>query len=70
MSRLFFKQHEIIGSTMGSYQEFAEVTRLIGAGLAVTIDQTVPLAEYRAALHRLETGQQLGKIVLTHPEGA
>ena len=69
MSRLFFKQHEIIGSTMGSYQEFAEVTRLIGAGLAVTIDQTVPLAEYRAALHRLETGQQLGKIVLTHPEG-
>jgi len=36
----------------------------------VTIDQTVPLAEYRAALHRLETGQQLGKIVLTHPEGA
>lgn len=70
MSRLFFKQHEIIGSTMGSYQEFAEVTRLIAAGLAVTVDRTLPLADYPAALHRLETGQQLGKIVLTHPEGA
>ena len=28
LPRLFFKQYEIIGSSMGSYQEFAEVTRL------------------------------------------
>ena len=32
LPRLFFKQYEIIGSSMGSYQEFAEVTALDGAG--------------------------------------
>ena len=67
MPRLFFKQWEIIGSTMGSYQEFVEVTRLVAAGLAVTVDRTYPLADYEQALHRLETGDQLGKIVLEHP---
>jgi NADPH:quinone reductase-like Zn-dependent oxidoreductase len=67
LPRLFFKQYEIIGSTMGSYQEFAEVTRLVDRGLAVTIDRTYPLAGYEQALHRLESGDQLGKIVLRHP---
>ncbi len=70
MSRLFFKQFEIIGSTMGSYTEFAEVTRLIEAGVSVTIDQVVPLQDYPVALGRLEAGEQLGKIVLQHPVGA
>ena len=64
--RLFFKQYEIIGSSMGSYQEFAEVTNLMATGLDVHIDRVVPLAEYPAALARLEAGEQLGKIVLSH----
>jgi NADPH:quinone reductase-like Zn-dependent oxidoreductase len=67
LPRLFFKQSEIIGSTMGSYQEFAEVTQLIAAGVPITIDTTVPLDDYAAALERLEAGRQLGKIVLQHP---
>jgi NADPH:quinone reductase-like Zn-dependent oxidoreductase len=66
LPRLFFKQFEIIGSTMGSYEEFAEVTRLIAGGLAVHVDRTYPLDEYDAALERLSQGEQLGKIVLTH----
>jgi zinc-binding alcohol dehydrogenase/oxidoreductase len=66
LPRLFFKQFEIIGSTMGSYEEFAEVTRLIEGGVAVHVDRTFPLAEYDAALDRLTNGEQLGKIVLTH----
>lgn len=70
LPRLFFKQHEIIGSTMGSYQEFAEVTRLISAGVPVTIDTTFALAEYPEALKRLAAGKQLGKIVLQHQSGA
>ncbi len=70
MSRLFFKQYEIIGSTMGSYTEFAEVTRLIEAGVAITIDQVVPLADYPEALQRLQAGNQLGKIVIQHPKSA
>lgn len=67
LPRLFFKQYEIIGSTMGSYEEFAEVTRLIDGGVAVHIDRTYPLDQYQQALERLANGEQLGKIVLTHP---
>jgi NADPH:quinone reductase-like Zn-dependent oxidoreductase len=66
LPRLFFKQFEIIGSTMGSYQEFDEVLALVDDGLPITIDQQYPLAGYEDALARLEQGEQLGKIVLTH----
>jgi NADPH:quinone reductase-like Zn-dependent oxidoreductase len=63
---LFFKQFEIIGSSMGSYQEFADVTQLMAKGLAVHIDEVVGLADYPAELERMEAGEQLGKIVLRH----
>jgi NADPH:quinone reductase-like Zn-dependent oxidoreductase len=66
LPRLFFKQIEIIGSTMGSYEEFAEVTDLVAAGVPVHVDRVYPLAEYEAALARLAEGEQLGKIVLEH----
>ncbi|CAN5270990.1 zinc-binding dehydrogenase [soil metagenome] len=66
LPRLFFKQHEIIGSTMGGYREFAEVVALVEQGLPVAVDAQVPLAEYPAALDRLASGDQLGKVVLDH----
>ncbi len=66
LPRLFFKQFEIIGSSMGSYQEFAEVTALMAQGLEVRVDEVVEVADYEAALARLEAGEQLGKIVLRH----
>jgi NADPH:quinone reductase-like Zn-dependent oxidoreductase len=66
LPRLFFGQFEIIGSTMGSYIEFAELTTLVANGLPVYVDEVVPLADYATALERLEQGEQLGKIVLTH----
>lgn len=66
LPKLFFKQIEIIGSTMGSYQEFAHVTRLVEQGLPVALDEEVGLDAYPAALERLRAGEQLGKIVLTH----
>ena len=64
--RLFFKQIEVIGSTMGGYGEFAEVTRLVEQGLPVSVDSTLDLESYPTALARLEAGAQLGKVVLTH----
>jgi NADPH:quinone reductase-like Zn-dependent oxidoreductase len=67
LPRLFFKQIEIIGSTMGSYPEFAHVTRLVGQGLAVQVDEVLDRSEYPAALDRLRDGRQLGKVVLRHP---
>src|SRR4029453_7902685 len=66
LPRLFFKQFEIIGSSMGSYQEFAEVTALMAQGLEVRVDEVVELSDYPDALARLEAGEQLGKIVLWH----
>jgi NADPH:quinone reductase-like Zn-dependent oxidoreductase len=67
LPRLFFKQFEVIGSTMGSYQEFAEVTRLVEQGLPVHVDTEMDLADYPRALERLERAEQLGKLVLRHP---
>ncbi len=66
LPRLFFKQYEIIGSTMGSYEEFDQVSALVAQGLPVHIDRAFSLAEYPDALARLEQGDQLGKIVLLH----
>lgn len=64
--RLFFKQYEIIGSSMGSYEEFDQLLALMNAGLPVHVDSVLPLDKYLDALTRLENGQQLGKIVLQH----
>jgi NADPH:quinone reductase-like Zn-dependent oxidoreductase len=67
LPRLFFKQHEIIGSTMGSYGEFAQVTAMVAYGLPVVVDEVIGgLDTFPKALERLEAGAQLGKIVLRH----
>jgi NADPH:quinone reductase-like Zn-dependent oxidoreductase len=64
--RLFFKQIEIIGSSMGSYEEFASLTALVDQGLDVHVDEVFDLTDYSKALARLDAGEQLGKIVLRH----
>jgi len=66
LPRLFFKQYELIGSTMGSYEEWAQVVGFVEQGLPIVVDRVFPLAEYPAAVARLEQGAQLGNIVLQH----
>ena len=66
LPKLFFKQIEVIGSTMGSYEEFADVTALVDQGLDVQVDEVFALADYPKALERLREGAQLGKVVLRH----
>jgi NADPH:quinone reductase-like Zn-dependent oxidoreductase len=66
LPRLFFKQIEIIGSTMGSYPEFDQVTGMVATRLPVQVDEVFDRADYPAALERLRRGEQLGKIVLRH----
>lgn len=65
-NRYIFHRHlSILGSTMGTRSDFAEVMALIFAGkLAPVIDRRYPLREARAAQERLEVGEQMGKIVL------
>ena len=66
LPRLFFKQYEIIGSTMGGYGEFSTVSDLVGQGLEIVVDEELDLADYPRALERLRGGEQMGKIVLRH----
>jgi NADPH:quinone reductase-like Zn-dependent oxidoreductase len=67
LPRLFFKQHEIIGSTMGSYKEFDQVTTMVAGGLPVIVDDVFDgIAAFPEALERMESGAQLGKIVVRH----
>ncbi|MCW5878945.1 MAG: zinc-binding dehydrogenase [Anaerolineales bacterium] len=62
---MFAKHLSILGSTMGSFADFAEVMQLVFAGqLQPIIDRSYPLAEAAAAHARMEAGQQLGKILL------
>jgi len=66
LPRLFFKQHEIIGSTMGSYEEFDLLLDLVDQGLPVRVDSVHDIADYPVALERLAESRHLGKIVLDH----
>ena len=65
LHRVWWKQLTILGSTMGTPEDFQGAYDLIAAGRArPVIDRVFPLAEARAAHERLEAGEQFGKIVL------
>ncbi|MFB3903072.1 MAG: zinc-binding dehydrogenase [Acidobacteriota bacterium] len=62
---IFWKQIEVIGSTMSNQREYREVVGLFKSGeLRPVIDRVFPLPEGRAALEYLKAGKQFGKIVL------
>src|SRR5476649_1611734 len=68
LHRVWWKQLSILGSTMGTPDDFQGVWELVAAGKArPTVDRVFPLANARAAHERLEAGEQLGKIVLSIP---
>ncbi len=62
---LFWKQLDLLGSTMASRQELNEVLTLIWNNrLTPIIDQILPLSEAQKAHTILEEGKQFGKIIL------
>jgi NADPH2:quinone reductase len=62
---LFFKQLEIIGSTMFTHAELAETLGLVSSGaVRPMIDRVFDFTELPAALERLDNGDQLGKVAL------
>jgi NADPH:quinone reductase-like Zn-dependent oxidoreductase len=68
LHRVWWKQLSILGSTMGTPEDFKGAYDLIAAGKAKpVVDRVFPLADARAAHERLEAGEQLGKIVLAIP---
>ena len=62
---IFGKQISLIGSTMGSHQDFRDVLNLLWAGkIKPVIHQVMPLSEGREAYKMMQEGKQFGKIVL------
>jgi len=62
---LFSKQLSILGSYMGTKDEFATVLKLVVAGmLKPVVDRVLPLKECQAGHTYLESGAQFGKVVL------
>lgn len=62
---VFWKQIQVIGTTMASHGEFEDLLRVVFAGrLPPVIDSVLPLNDARLAHERLEAGGQVGKIVL------
>jgi NADPH:quinone reductase-like Zn-dependent oxidoreductase len=62
---VFWKQLEILGSTMGSPKEFREVMRLVFDGtFTPVIQEVMPLSDARRAHEILEEGKIFGKLVL------
>ena len=69
LHRIWWKQLTILGSTMGTKDDFEGALELVKSGKAKPVVDTVfPLAEARAAHERMEAGEHFGKIVLSIPE--
>ncbi|NHJ13635.1 MAG: alcohol dehydrogenase [Candidatus Thorarchaeota archaeon] len=63
---LFWRQLEVLGSTMASRAELNDVLRLVwDKELHPIVDRAMPLSEAPSAHTLLEEGRQFGKIVLT-----
>ncbi len=62
---LFWKQLEILGSTMGSRDELRTALKLVWNGtIRPTVDRILPLSKAQEAHEILEQGAQMGKLVL------
>jgi len=63
--KLFWKQLSLLGSTMGTEKEFAEMVAYIAENQIVpVVDSIFDLADANVALEKMATSSQLGKIVL------
>jgi NADPH:quinone reductase-like Zn-dependent oxidoreductase len=64
LSRVFFLQLSIVGSTMGTRDELERLQRFcVEKGVRPQIDQTMPLADARAGFEAMLAGDIVGKIV-------
>lgn len=60
---LWFKQYELIGSTMSNRSEFEASLAMVADGsVPVPVDRIYPFEELPEAMARLEAGEQMGKI--------
>ena len=66
LTRVFFLQLQVVGSTMGTRQQLQRLAAFLAAtGLRPEIDRTLPLADAREGFEALAAGELFGKIVFT-----
>jgi NADPH:quinone reductase-like Zn-dependent oxidoreductase len=66
LSRVFFQQLRVVGSTMGSREELLELLRFCDlTGVRPVIDRVLPLSRAAEGLAALEAGEVFGKVVFT-----
>jgi NADPH:quinone reductase-like Zn-dependent oxidoreductase len=66
LTKIYFKQLRVIGSTMGSRHELERLTRFVAqAGIEPMVDSVRPLADARDGFRRMVDGEVSGKIVFT-----
>jgi NADPH:quinone reductase-like Zn-dependent oxidoreductase len=66
LRRIFALQLQILGSTMGSIDEFRALVDLVATGVRPVVDEVVPFTDVRSAFEKLHRGDVFGKIVLDH----
>jgi NADPH:quinone reductase-like Zn-dependent oxidoreductase len=66
LTRIFFLQLSVVGSTMGTRDQLARLVRFCDqTGLRPLIDRTMPLSEARQGFAAMIEGELFGKVVFT-----
>lgn len=64
-AKIFWKQLNILGSTMGSDKEFQDMLKLVDSSqIKPVVDAVFPLQDAQIAMQKMAEGKQFGKIVL------
>jgi NADPH:quinone reductase-like Zn-dependent oxidoreductase len=66
LTKIFFKQLRVIGSTMGTRGELERLANfVVNQGITPVIDSTMPLADARHGFEKMAAGEVFGKVVFT-----
>ena len=66
LQRLFYRQLDVLGATMGTRDELEDLLRFLAVtGVRPLIDSERPLSDARSAFERLRAGEEFGKLALT-----
>ncbi|MBL0295158.1 MAG: zinc-binding dehydrogenase [Saprospiraceae bacterium] len=66
-ANVFWKQLNILGSTMGSPLDFSEMLLFVEKHkIRPIVDSVFPLLDFQKAINRMQDGAQFGKIVFAH----
>lgn len=64
--KVFWRQISLLGTTMGSPEDFSAMLEFVKThGIKPVVSEVFPLAQVAEAFDRMETGQQMGKLVLS-----